>query len=49
MIQPILPDHEARVAVIAPAGCVPEEKQEVIARGEEVLRAYGVIPVMYPS
>ena len=49
MIQPILPDQEARGAVIAPAGCVPEEKQEVIARGEEVLRAYGVIPVMYPS
>lgn len=44
------PLHEgARVAVIAPASPIPEEKQGDLEASERVLKEWGLNPVIYPS
>lgn len=39
----------ARIAVIAPASPVPAEKAADVQASEQILKEYGLIPVMYPS
>lgn len=39
----------ARIAVIAPASPVPKEKEADITASELALKAYGLVPVLYPS